>query len=526
VYQIQDSSLAGHPAPGTQVELNDVIVTAIDAMGSNQGIWVQERQGGPYSGIFVFKPDGLAVNLNNFAEGDLVTVTGTYKEYYDLSEIELGTITRTGSQTPLQAQLVSDLQNQPEPWEGVLVEVCGDCQVTALLDHGEAQTSCGRIDDGIYDYTVSVGMSCTCIRGLWHYSFDNYKLLPRNSLDLAGCKQESYTVTLNEIEEYIDPFNDPYLTSVTSLQWHPIENWLLQGGNQMGSFGGDELHFSAGRIVIWDMSGANPLASDVHELGPLTTVGWNSGGTKIATGTHGSGNVLVYSVSSNLEIANVYENGTCHDGDVNKLVWSPDKEVFYSVGGAVFSPGAAPEICRYEFGNSTFDYTKHGSTSVYAYRDIAVSQDGTEIYVAQEESITVRAENNFSLHNGIALDPSHFYTLIDLMENGQIAAVTEKSVFFLNPYFDHSNPATNGLSGALFEDNITAIRAHPSLPLLAVGTDTGFLAIVSQEDGRKLATVQAHDGPIYALEWTPDGKLFSGGLHPALKSWSVQVTSE
>ncbi len=186
IYQLQDSSQLGHPLPGTQVELIGVIVTAIASFGSSQGIWVQEIQGGPYSGIFAFKPENVSVDLNSFAEGDVVTVTGEYVEYYDLSEIVLGTMTRTGTRTPLLPQLVTDLQSQPERWEGVLIEVCGDCQVTALLDHGEAQTTCARIDDGIYDFFTSVGMSYACIRGLWHYSFSNYKLLPRGPLDLVG----------------------------------------------------------------------------------------------------------------------------------------------------------------------------------------------------------------------------------------------------------------------------------------------------------------------------------------------------
>src|SRR4051794_13951074 len=42
-------------APGTPVSLKGVVVTAIDAFGGKTGdIWVEEPEGGTYSGIHVF----------------------------------------------------------------------------------------------------------------------------------------------------------------------------------------------------------------------------------------------------------------------------------------------------------------------------------------------------------------------------------------------------------------------------------------------------------------------------------------
>ena len=108
------------------------------------------------------------------------------------------------------------------------------------------------------------------------------------------------------------------------------------------------------------------------------------------------------------------------------------------------------------------------------------------------------------------------------MADGSLATTAGKAVFFASPNFDPINPNTSELSGWYFFENITALKAHPTLPLVAVGTDEGFLAIVSQHSGSKLATTLAHDGPIYDLEWSPDGTtLFSGGLKPALATYQV-----
>jgi hypothetical protein len=191
VYAIQDAGAADHPEEGAEVYLVDVVVTAVDLKPTSTGFWVQEPEGGLYGGIFVYMGKEWEGIDEHFGPGDQVQVAGTYIEYYELSAIQGAIVNVTGS-GPAPAPLAvtpEDLAADPEPYEGLLVEVCGGCQVTALLEYGEVSTTCVRLDDEIFLYDLEVGDGFDCITGLWHYNFENYKLLPRDASDLVAAAQ-------------------------------------------------------------------------------------------------------------------------------------------------------------------------------------------------------------------------------------------------------------------------------------------------------------------------------------------------
>ncbi|MCX7942909.1 MAG: hypothetical protein N2746_00135, partial [Deltaproteobacteria bacterium] len=83
IYDIQDINSSKHPSENSIVRVENVVVTGgqFSASANLYGIFVQERNGGPYSGILVVynKNSGLGP----FVQGDVVTIEGTYKEYYD-----------------------------------------------------------------------------------------------------------------------------------------------------------------------------------------------------------------------------------------------------------------------------------------------------------------------------------------------------------------------------------------------------------------------------------------------------------
>ena len=85
--------------------------------------------------------------------------------------------------TPLEPD---DLDTNQEAYEGVLIQVCGTCTVEQLLDYEEVLTSCVRLDDEIYSYSLAVNDSFNCIVGVYHYSFSEYKLLPRDAADFLA----------------------------------------------------------------------------------------------------------------------------------------------------------------------------------------------------------------------------------------------------------------------------------------------------------------------------------------------------
>src|SRR5687767_6157102 len=80
IQQIQDDAMP----EGTAVELDGVVVTAIDTFGARTGdIWVQEPGGGEFSGIKVFgAPLDVVATL---AIGDIVDISNAEKDEFALT---------------------------------------------------------------------------------------------------------------------------------------------------------------------------------------------------------------------------------------------------------------------------------------------------------------------------------------------------------------------------------------------------------------------------------------------------------
>src|SRR5689334_19888871 len=82
IYEIQMEVI---PAD-TDVEVFGVVVTAVGMNPSR--FWAEEPGGGEYSGILVFAGmQGDALGVADLQIGDVVDITGTVVEYFDLTEI-------------------------------------------------------------------------------------------------------------------------------------------------------------------------------------------------------------------------------------------------------------------------------------------------------------------------------------------------------------------------------------------------------------------------------------------------------
>ncbi|HCH63601.1 MAG: hypothetical protein CL927_02195 [Deltaproteobacteria bacterium] len=184
---VRDPSDPEHPGEGVPVTVADVVVTAV----GSSGFHVQDPDESTYGGIYVYTSSSGSAGV---VEGDLVTIAGTYEEYYDLSEITGPTVTVTGS-APLPDPIVVDPCDvgtggaDAEAYESMLLRVEGvrvtDANPDGTEDFGEMEVDgCLRIDDAMdatYDRTLDVGY--TYIQGPLHYAFSNSKLRPRNSDD-------------------------------------------------------------------------------------------------------------------------------------------------------------------------------------------------------------------------------------------------------------------------------------------------------------------------------------------------------
>jgi predicted extracellular nuclease len=175
----------GVVSEGDVVTVVDVIATTAsnDASG---GFFVQDFGGGAYSGVYVY----YGAEVVSVARGDELTITGEVTEYYELTELSVGAasdVVRTGSGTPA-ATALSSVPGDWEPYEGVLLTLQG-LRITSEADsYGQSDTSFGiLLDDMLFYYNDYYGMgdSFTAVTGPLTYTFDAYKLEPRDIDDFV-----------------------------------------------------------------------------------------------------------------------------------------------------------------------------------------------------------------------------------------------------------------------------------------------------------------------------------------------------
>ncbi len=169
------------------------IVTAV----RYNGFALAQRPYTGYGAIWVYTDDDPGV-----APGDMVEVLNAeYKEYYDLSELDMttagGTVTVLDSGRPIpgvtayHATILAD----PEAYESHLVEFLDDFMVSELLSYGQWTATSyddGSImmnDDYFFDSSVlEVGSCYQGATGMWTFSYGEYKLHPlSDGLTVVDC---------------------------------------------------------------------------------------------------------------------------------------------------------------------------------------------------------------------------------------------------------------------------------------------------------------------------------------------------
>ena len=178
---------------GDVVILQGVVATT-GLTYKKDGFFVQDPAGGPYSGLFVFIKKGAIV----VTPGDVLTIAGTYEEYFDLSELvvpDVASIEKTGTAPVPAPALVAaaDIGTggpKSEQYESVLVKVEG-VKVSAPVDGNNEFIVDGvlRVDDQFFAPAnwpkPAIGASYTAITGPLTFSSANFKLAPRSANDLV-----------------------------------------------------------------------------------------------------------------------------------------------------------------------------------------------------------------------------------------------------------------------------------------------------------------------------------------------------
>lgn len=182
VADVQQGSICG------SVTLSDVVVTSPVFGDSGEGtFFVQDKGGGPYSGIAVFAKDFTP----DVSVGDTVDVSGAPSEYYDFTELVVNgseNVATTGTFEPVSVDLAAAPEDW-EPYESCLVTLL-DVEATSDEDYGQFTTNFDIfVDDLFFDFSASNGDSWASITGpLYYTSYDDvpeWKVEPRQAGDLV-----------------------------------------------------------------------------------------------------------------------------------------------------------------------------------------------------------------------------------------------------------------------------------------------------------------------------------------------------
>lgn len=244
-----------------QVVTTSGVVSAVRPGGGNnnpQGFYIQDGTG-PWSGVFVFN------STFSVSEGDSVELTGTVKEFFNQTEIDLVTdLTVLSSGNSVQFTNISTNQVNTEPYEGVVVRVSNATCTDANAGFGqfEVDDSSGPclVDDDIYQYpnpTLGVVYSVT---GPVRYSFSEFKIETRRVEDVEVGASVDYP--LYEIQEVTTIDNNGVVDS-TGVQAKLVGTVL---GVNLRT-GGLEftIHDGTGGIGVFAPAGSNTFGYTVTE---------------------------------------------------------------------------------------------------------------------------------------------------------------------------------------------------------------------------------------------------------------------
>ncbi len=186
-YEVQGQQ-SSSPYDGETVTVTGIVVAGGGELyGSSAQAVIMDAGGGAWHGLTIFGDD-----VSNLARGDSVTITGPVQEYYGFTEISFPTSVEVHSSghTLPDASVVDTGDAGEEQWESVLVEV-RDVEVVEEADeYGQwkVDDDSGElmVDDlGDYSYTASLGDTFSSIVGVLWFSFDDFKLQPRDDDDLT-----------------------------------------------------------------------------------------------------------------------------------------------------------------------------------------------------------------------------------------------------------------------------------------------------------------------------------------------------
>ena len=209
-----ENDLVGYKAGGTRtiaelqrdgvtgtVTVEGVVATS-GPTDDGDGFFVQDAGGGPWSGIYVFAYDG--VSSLGVSPGDTFDIRGSVSEYYGWTELVVSDLADITPQAtgPVTTDGVDPASvDDWEKWESCLVDL-GPTEVVEIDGYGAAWLDAGVSLDSLFLYpVVNVGDAFDPTVGLIGYSFDAFRINPREDADLGGYGGgHAGTVTIGDVQ--------------------------------------------------------------------------------------------------------------------------------------------------------------------------------------------------------------------------------------------------------------------------------------------------------------------------------------
>ncbi len=199
IFEIQNTTDPNGDSPedGNVVTTKGVVTAYINKTANfGAGSFFIQDGDGAWNGLYIYNLD---TNLTPFV-GDSVEVTGTVDEINlgsapqgvtELKQITNVTVLNSGNSLPNPTVISTSAANSEE-YEGVLIKVV-NAEATAVgstLGFGlwEMNDGSGALkgDDDMYAFhTQAILGTHYDVTGIGHYSFDDYKILPRKTSDVA-----------------------------------------------------------------------------------------------------------------------------------------------------------------------------------------------------------------------------------------------------------------------------------------------------------------------------------------------------
>jgi len=192
----------------TELDVVDVTGAVVTAVRYN-GFSCTELPAGPYTAVWVYTGGAPGV-----VEGDVVDLANaTYKEYYELTELDLptnsGTVTVTGTATvPSLPMTLAAVQADNEAWESHVITITDGFAVSELLSYGNwnaiSQDS-GLVllhDDYFFDESIlAVGDCYQGVTGMYTYAYDAYTMEPLvDGLTIVDCTVDGEDMSFGAVK--------------------------------------------------------------------------------------------------------------------------------------------------------------------------------------------------------------------------------------------------------------------------------------------------------------------------------------